>query len=139
MAAAFAEVTDWERIRRLRDEIEDHARGLGAVVAGEGAERLPNTVCLIMPGLRADTQLIALDLAGVAVSAGSACSSGKLAQSHVLAAMGYGALAGQAIRVSLPWNAPDDAAEVFNGAYAAMVRRGLRREETAVTSRVVAV
>ena len=139
MAAAFGEATDWGRIARLRDAIAARAAALGAIIAGAGARKLPNTVCLIMPGLRADTQLIALDLAGVAVSAGAACSSGKLAESHVLAAMGFGALAGQAIRVSLPWNAPDDAAEIFAAAYAAMLARALRREETAVTSAKVAV
>ena len=139
MAAAFGEATDWGRIARLRDAIAARACALGAIIAGEAAKKLPNTVCLIMPGLRADTQLIALDLAGVAVSAGSACSSGKLAESHVLAAMGFGAQAGQAIRVSLPWNAPDDAAENFTAAYAAMLARALRREETAVTSAKVAV
>ena len=77
----------------------------GAVVCGGGAPRLANTTCLALPGVRADAQVIALDLDGIAVSAGAACSSGKVATSHVLAAMGLGALAGQAIRVSLPWNA----------------------------------
>ncbi len=75
------------------------------VVCGGGAPRLANTTCLALPGVRADAQVIALDLDGIAVSAGAACSSGKVAASHVLAAMGLGALAGQAIRVSLPWNA----------------------------------
>ncbi len=70
-----------------------------------GRTRLPNTACLALPGVGAQTQLIALDLAGVQVSAGAACSSGKVARSHVLDAMGLGALAGEAIRVSLPWNA----------------------------------
>ena len=91
------------------------------------APRLPNTLCLILPGIRADTQLIALDMAGIAVSAGSACSSGKLAASHVLQAMGHGELAGQAIRVSLPWNISAEAVEKFNIAYAAMVKHALRR------------
>ena len=76
----------------------------GAVVCGGGAARLANTTCLALPGVRADAQVIALDLGGIAVSAGAACSSGKVAASHVLAAMGLGALAGEAIRVSLPWN-----------------------------------
>ena len=89
----------------LRDAAEQAAVACGAVVCGGGAPRLPNTTCVALPGVRADAQVIALDLAGVAVSAGAACSSGKVAASHVLAAMGLGALAGQAIRVSLPWNA----------------------------------
>jgi cysteine desulfurase len=117
MAAAFAEPTDWPRIAAQRDAIETHAQNLGAVIIGAGAPRLPNTTCLAFPGLRADTQLIALDLANIAVSAGAACSSGKLAASHVLLAMGHGALANQAIRVSLPWNGPPDSADRFNAAY----------------------
>lgn len=104
----------------LRDSIERAAIAQGAVVCGGGAERLPNTTCLILPGVRGDTQVIALDLAGVAVSAGAACSSGKISASHVLAAMGLGPLAGQAIRVSLPWNACQSDVEAFIPAYAAM-------------------
>jgi cysteine desulfurase len=133
MAAAFTEATDWPAIAARRDAIEAHAESLGAVIAGQGARRLPNTTCLAFPGLRADTQLIALDMAGIAVSAGSACSSGKVAASHVLTAMGFGALAGQAIRVSLPWNAPPDAAQKFNSAYAAIIARALRAAPGAST------
>ncbi len=88
----------------LRDRIEAAAVASGAVVCG-GGERLANTTCLARPGIRADTQVIALDLAGFAVSSGAACSSGKVARSHVLEAMGLTELAGSAIRVSLPWNA----------------------------------
>jgi cysteine desulfurase len=78
-------------------------------------------------GVRSESQVIALDLAGLAVSAGAACSSGKVARSHVLEAMGLGAVAGEAIRVSLPWNA--DAAHVaaFAEAYLAMAGRMRRR------------
>ncbi len=109
---------DAARIARLRDAIEAGAEG--AVVAGAGAPRLPNTALLVLPGIPAETQVIALDLAGVRVSAGAACSSGKVARSHVLAAMGFGADAGCGIRVSLPWNAPEDAPERFLLAWRAM-------------------
>ena len=67
--------------------------------------------------------MIALDLDGIAVSAGAACSSGKVARSHVLAAMGLGALAGEAIRVSLPWNATAADVEAFAAAYQRMAAR----------------
>jgi cysteine desulfurase len=61
--------------------------------------------------------VIALDLDGIAVSAGAACSSGKVTASHVLAAMGLGPLAGEAIRVSVPWNATEADVAAFAGAY----------------------
>ncbi len=84
----------------LRDVAEAAAIAAGAAVCGAGAPRLDNTTCLALPGVRADAQVIALDLDGIAVSAGAACSSGKVSASHVLTAMGLGPLAGQAIRVS---------------------------------------
>jgi cysteine desulfurase len=87
---------------------------------------LPNTSCLALPGVKAQTQLIALDMAGFAVSAGAACSSGKLAASHVLAAMGYAAWADQAIRVSLPWNAGPELVPAFCRAYEEIAARFLR-------------
>jgi len=108
------------RLAALRDRIEAACTARGALVAGAGAPRLPNTTSLVLPDIPAETQVIALDLAGVQVSAGAACSSGKVARSHVLAAMGLGDLAGRAIRVSLPWNAPDDAADRFIAAWCAM-------------------
>jgi cysteine desulfurase len=122
-AAAALGVPD---LAAWRDAIEAAAMAAGAVVLG-GANRLGNTACLALPGVAAQTQLIALDLAGVQVSAGSACSSGKVARSHVLEAMGLGALAGEAIRVSLPWNATAADVAAFARAYAAMAARAVRR------------
>jgi cysteine desulfurase len=105
--AAGTLVREAERLRALRDALEARLLELApeAVVFGRGAARLPNTLAFAIPGLRAETALIAFDLAGVAVSSGSACSSGKVRRSHVLEAMGVPAgLADGAIRVSLGWN-----------------------------------
>jgi cysteine desulfurase len=111
----------------LRDAAEGGAVAAGAVALGAGAPRLPNTTCLALPGVRAETQVIALDLAGIEVSAGAACSSGKVSRSHVLDAMGAGALAGEAIRVSLPWCATAADVDAFLPAYRAMAQRLSRR------------
>jgi cysteine desulfurase len=117
------------RLAALRDAIEAAIAAIApeARFPGQGAPRLPNTTSILLPGVPAETQVIALDLAGVRVSAGAACSSGKVAASHVLAAMGLGADAACAIRVSLPWNAPDDAPERFVAAWSAMRDRLSRR------------
>jgi cysteine desulfurase len=106
----------------LRQAVERAAMACGGRVLG-GADRLPNTVCVALPGIPAETQVIALDLAGIQVSAGAACSSGKVARSHVLEAMGLGTLAGEAIRISLPWNATMADVDAFAVAYADMTRR----------------
>jgi cysteine desulfurase len=124
-AAAFA-ATNIADLAPLRDAIEAGAMAYGAIVCGGDAPRLANTTCLALPGVRADAQIIALDLEGIAVSAGAACSSGKVTASHVLAAMGLGALAGQAVRVSLPWNATTAHVAAFADAYPRMAER-LRR------------
>lgn len=125
-AAAEAPMPD---LAPLRDVLEARLRAIAPeiVIAGEDAPRLPNTACIALPGSAAETQVIALDLAGVRVSAGAACSSGKVARSHVLAAMGWGELAGCAIRVSLPWNATAEDVERFVEAWAAMRARLSRR------------
>ncbi len=104
-AAASAMVTmaaDGERMRSLRDRLEAGLEKVPTVMFGRNAERLPNTSLFAAPSLRAETALINLDLMGFAVSSGSACSSGKVAASHVLAAMGVpGDLSSGAIRLSI--------------------------------------
>ncbi|WP_308720169.1 aminotransferase class V-fold PLP-dependent enzyme [Komagataeibacter xylinus] len=116
-------VVQADRLGAWRDRIEAAAVAAGASVCGAGVMRLANTTSLVLPGRRAQTQLIALDMAGYGVSAGAACSSGKVARSHVLEAMGLGEGAGCAIRVSLPWSVDEADVQGFINAYAAMAAR----------------
>ncbi len=105
---AFAE--EAARMAVLRDKLEAGIRAVApqAVIFGSEANRLPNTTLFSVPGMKAETAVIAFDLEGVAVSSGSACSSGKVSPSHVLAAMGVPeALAKGAIRVSLGYATTD--------------------------------
>jgi cysteine desulfurase len=91
-------------VAALRDRLEERILGFApaALVHGRSSPRLPNTSCIGMSGVASETQVMGFDLAGIAVSAGSACSSGKLRRSGVLEAMGVGMeAAGSAIRVSL--------------------------------------
>lgn len=108
-AAAVAGARDlangvWDEVAEIRNILDLALSGFGfqTISVGNTARRLPNTLCLIAPGWKGESQVMAMDLAGFAVSAGSACSSGKVRASWVLSAMGYdGGLAGQAIRISL--------------------------------------
>jgi cysteine desulfurase len=105
-AAMTALDVDRPRLERLRDRLEAGLRAAGdaQVFAGDIA-RLPNTTLFTAPGLRAETAVIGFDLEGIAVSSGSACSSGKVQASHVLRAMGVGSSAAQgAVRLSLGWS-----------------------------------
>jgi cysteine desulfurase len=122
--AGFAAAVQEKRleIKALRDHLEEGLEG--AVIFGAGAERLPNTSCFAMPGLSAETALMALDLAGFAVSSGSACSSGKVAKSHVLAAMRVAPdLATAAIRVSLGWTTTAQDIDQFISAWSRIKAR----------------
>jgi cysteine desulfurase len=95
------------------------ASAAGSEIVGHDTPRLPNTSCIVVPGMSAETLVIALDLAGIAVSAGSACSSGKVKTSHVLTAMGYAPeIAGSAIRVSTGWTTTQDDIDAFLMAFA---------------------
>ena len=116
------------RTRRLRDRLEAQIAAIApAPVFGRRAGRLANTSCLAMPGVSNQTQLIHFDLAGIAVSAGAACSSGKVGPSHVLAAMGVDpAEAACAIRVSLGWASTDDDIDRFVAAWTGLYSRTLR-------------
>ena len=105
-AEAAAELADRVRIEGLRDELESGICRIapGTAIIGRNTERLGNTACFCPPGGSAETLVIAFDLAGVAVSSGSACSSGKVSESHVLAAMGLAPeMTGAAVRASLGW------------------------------------
>lgn len=111
--AGFGAVAQMQmHVRALRDRLEEALDG--AVIFGRGVARLPNTTCFAFPGMNAETLLMGFDLDGIAVSSGSACSSGKVAKSHVLAAMGVAPEISQAaIRVSLGWNTTDNHIDHF--------------------------
>jgi cysteine desulfurase len=125
-AAAANGLAGYDRIRELRDRLEASllATAPEAIVIGAAAPRLPNTSAIALPGVSAETQVIALDLDGVMVSAGAACSSGKVGPSHVLQAMGAPPeIAGCTIRVSLGWSTTAADIDHFLTAWTAMYRR----------------
>lgn len=127
-AAARRDLADMHRIAALRDRLESEARRIApdTIVIGAGAPRLANTTSLAIAGISADRLVIALDLDGVAVSAGSACASGKVGQSHVLAAMGVaGVVAAGAIRVSLGHATTEADIDAFLASFA---RHAARRQ-----------
>lgn len=110
----------------LRDRMQDRIldRVPNAVVLAGSVERACNTLCVALPGVASEKQVIALDLAGFAVSAGSACSSGKVKTSPVLTAMGLPErVAGASVRISLGWHSAQAEIEAFCDAYAAMAAR----------------
>jgi cysteine desulfurase len=129
--AGLSRVTE---MAALRDELEGRAKAIvpDAVVLAGRVERLPNTSCIAVPSTKAETLVIGLDLAGVAVSAGSACSSGKVEPSHVLSAMGLSSeLAQGAIRISLGIGTASADIERFIGAWSELIKRMRQRQEAA--------
>lgn len=121
---AKARLSNSPDIARMRDRFEAAIVDLvpGAVIFGRAAPRLPNTTYFAIPGIKAETAQIAFDLEGVALSAGSACSSGKVGPSHVLAAMGHGAYGG-ALRVSIGHQTSDEDLAAFAGALRKLMAR----------------
>ena len=94
------------KIKELRDSLEQEMKSISPelIIFGESVERIGNTSCFTIPGIKAETAVIAFDLDGVAISSGSACSSGKVSESHVLKAMNVPAeLVQGALRVSIGW------------------------------------
>jgi len=125
-AEAAGAVGDAGRLARLRDRLERGVRELvpATRIFGSGAPRLPNTSCFSMPGVASETQVMALDLGGVAVSAGSACSSGKVAPSHVLRAMRVeDEHAACAVRVSFGWTNVDQDVDRLLDAWGSLYAR----------------
>lgn len=119
--AARARLLAMPKLEAMRDRFETELLRIapGAVIVGRGAPRLANTSCVAFPGRSAESLLIKLDLAGISISAGAACSSGKVGVSHVLSAMGLDErIAKSAIRVSLGPDTRDDELAALLGALA---------------------
>jgi cysteine desulfurase len=117
---------------RWRDALAETLKAHGAIVLGEGADRLPQTLSVATPGFPAELQVMALDLAGVMVSAGAACSSGKMKPSQVVSAMGRPDLAACAIRISGGWATTEhDWVRCGEAWIEALERRSVRTREYA--------
>jgi len=126
---AEAKMANMANVAALRDRLETElaSEAPELLIAGKGTERLVNTSCLILPGMPGETQVMALDLAGVAISSGSACSSGKVRESHVLREMGVSD-AGSAIRVSLGLETTDEDIDAFIRVWSRMRGNAARKK-----------
>ncbi len=125
-AAAELAAGVWDGVAEVRNILEEALASAAdmTIFVGKGARRLPNTTCVAVPGWKGETQVMQMDLAGFAVSAGSACSSGRARPSRVLAAMGLGAqVAASAIRVSIGPTTTRDEVLAFAGAWERHYRR----------------
>jgi cysteine desulfurase len=125
-SAAASDIPRYQHVGTLRDVLEAEllAAAPDATIIAAAAPRLPNTSAIAMPGMAAETQVIALDLDGVMVSAGAACSSGKVGPSHVLRAMNLPAeVRSSTIRVSLGWTTTEADIDHFIRSWTALYRR----------------
>jgi cysteine desulfurase len=133
-AAAVARRSNSQQLAALRDRFETGLKSSTqqVVIFGDSVARLPNTSLFTVPGLKAETAIIALDLDGIAVSSGSACSSGRVQASHVLAAMGVEpALVRGAVRVSLGWSTTEAEIDALLTAWNKVVSSLLNRQANA--------
>jgi cysteine desulfurase len=133
-AAAVENQTDASHMTALRERLETGIKMATpqAVIFGQSTARLPNTTLFAVPGIKAETVIIAFDLNGIAVSSGAACSSGKVQASHVLAAMGVEpALARGAVRVSLGWSTTEADVERLLSAWNTMISSLLNKHANA--------
>lgn len=134
-AAAEAAARDlsngvWDRVSEVRNILESalSAAANETISVGKGGARLPNTLCLVTPGWKGETQVMQMDLAGFAVSAGSACSSGKVKASRVLRAMGFDDIAAaSALRISIGPETTEDEVLRFADAWIAQYRKARLR------------
>jgi cysteine desulfurase len=121
------QTTEW------RDQLQKQLQGIArkdVTVIGEHAPRVANTLCIAMHNTKSETQVMAMDLAGVALSSGSACSSGKVKASHVLRAMGYADdVAGSALRISIGWGTQKTDIERCVEAWQAMYQRMRNKQQ----------
>ena len=128
---AMTELGEAEKLSMHRDRIEASIREHSneTILIGADAERLPNTSCIAMPGVKGETQVMHFDLASICVSSGSACSSGKVKVSHVLSAMGYeDEVAESSIRVSLGYKTTTEDIDRFVEAWKALHDRTIGRK-----------
>ncbi|HEY1472731.1 MAG TPA: cysteine desulfurase family protein [Pseudolabrys sp.] len=131
-AAVVATLADVAHMAALRDRLEAGLKAAmpKAVIFGQNAPRLPNTTLFAVPGIKAETAIISFDLNGIAVSSGSACSSGKVQASHVLAAMRMEpSIAQGAVRLSLGWSTSERDIEKLLGALTKVSSSLLKKDE----------
>ena len=123
-AVAAIDLSYMQNLRAWLDEMEKVMQVKGGLVFGNNSPRLPNTTCVALPSVSNEVQLIDFDLNGYAVSAGSACSSGRIEKSHVLTAMNVPAeIASCAIRISTGWNTTQNEIQNFTQAWLKLVDR----------------